>query len=302
MSLDLDFEFRLALFDHVDRLAREGGGRIPSARLTDGIVFQGARVPIWNPQQGIYRPALLRDVGAATTIQTSFDGPYDDESDGPGGTLSYRYQGTDPLQRNNVALRRAMELGRRLLYLIAVQPGIYEPVYPCLAIGERPEEHAFSIVVNPDGLGIALQPGIALADPVKAYATRQVLQRLHQQRFRHIVIKAYATQCAVCRLRHYPLLEAAHIIGDREKAGRPELPNGLALCKIHHGAYDANILGISPRYNVEIREDILEEHDGPMLQYGLQAMHGRLLHLPRAIADRPKPEYLAIRFDRFRAA
>src|SRR5205823_1213194 len=60
------------------------------------------------------------------------------------------------------------------------------------------------------------------------------------------------------------------------------------LCKIHHGAYDANILGVSPDYTVEIRLDVLEERDGPMLQHGLQAMHERRLILPRVEAFHPK--------------
>jgi len=41
------------------------------------------------------------------------------------------------------------------------------------------------------------------------------------------------------------------------------VPNGLALCKIHHAAFDMNILGIRPDHVVEIRTDVLEERDGP---------------------------------------
>jgi hypothetical protein len=45
----------------------------------------------------------------------------------------YRYQGTDPNNRDNAMLRRALELGRPLLYLVAVQQGVYEPVFRCHA-------------------------------------------------------------------------------------------------------------------------------------------------------------------------
>ena len=78
MSLELDLELRLAVFDHVQRLAASGGGLVPSQALNEGLVFRGERVPIWNQQKGIFRPAILRDPGAALTIQTAFDGPYDD--------------------------------------------------------------------------------------------------------------------------------------------------------------------------------------------------------------------------------
>jgi putative restriction endonuclease len=98
------------------------------------------------------------------------------------------------------------------------------------------------------------------------------------------------------------LLDAAHIIADRDERGRPEIPNGLSLCKIHHSAYDVNILGITPGYRVEIREDILAERDGPMLRHGLQELNDQRLHLPRASGDHPNREYLEERYSAFRAA
>ena len=89
---------------------------------------------------------------------------------------------------------------------------------------------------------------------------------------------------------------------DRDERGRPEVPNGLSLCKIHHAAYDANILGVAPDYLVHVRRDILEEHDGPMLKHGLQDMDGHRIILPRVALKRPNPEYLEARFTQFRAA
>ena len=56
---------------------------------------------------------------------------------------------------------------------------------------------------------------------------------------------AYHGACAVCSLRHVELLDAAHIIEDKDENGLPELPNGLSLCKIHHAAYDRRFLGIT---------------------------------------------------------
>jgi putative restriction endonuclease len=81
-----------------------------------------------------------------------------------------------------------------------------------------------------------------------------------------------------------------------------DCPNGLALCRIHHGAYDLGILGIDPEYRVHLRQDVLDEHDGPMLRHGLQEMHGGLIKLPRRLEHGPNQDYLAERFARFRAA
>jgi putative restriction endonuclease len=99
------------------------------------------------------------------------------------------------------------------------------------------------------------------------------LYRLHQGEFRIRVLSAYKEQCAFCRLRHQQLLDAAHIIPDGEDGGEPIVPNGLSLCKIHHAAFDNNIVGLNPDYKIIVREDILEEIDGPMLKYGIQEMH-----------------------------
>jgi putative restriction endonuclease len=77
--------------------------------------------------------------------------------------------------------------------------------------------------------------------------------------------------------------------------------NGLSLCKIHHAAYDANILGIRPDRVVEIRSDILREVDGPMLRYGLQELHGSGLIVPRRSEDRPNQAFLAERYETFKS-
>ncbi|HKO14841.1 MAG TPA: hypothetical protein VJU87_01325 [Gemmatimonadaceae bacterium] len=84
--------------------------------------------------------------------------------------------------------------------------------------------------------------------------------------------------------------------------GEPAISNGLGLCKIHHSAYDANIIGIDADSHVHVREDVLGEIDGPMLQYGLKAVHDSRLLLPRRVEQHPNRDFLAERFEQFRAA
>ena len=50
---------------------------------------------------------------------------------------------------------------------------------------------------------------------------------------------------------------------------------------------------------VEVRRDILDEIDGPMLRHGLQEMHGARIQVPRAPRERPDPERLERRYERF---
>lgn len=116
------------------------------------------------------------------------------------------------------------------------------------------------------------------------------------------MIRAYEKRCAVCALNHPELLDAAHIVPDSEDAGIAAVRNGLSLCKIHHAAFDQGFLGIRPDLVVQIRTDLLEERDGPMLLHGLQGRHGQpLMSVPRSRIERPNPQLLRQSSERFQA-
>ena len=126
--------------------------------------------------------------------------------------------------------------------------------------------------------------------------------RLHQRAFRERVLEAYRRQCAFCRLRHDELLDAAHIIPDAEPGGEPRVSNGLALCSLHHAAFDRCFIGLRPDFTIEVREDVLREHDAPTLVHAIQALHETRIVLPSQKALRPARELLEIRYRRFREA
>jgi putative restriction endonuclease len=100
--------------------------------------------------------------------------------------------------------------------------------------------------------------------------------------------------------RHREMLDAAHILSYAE-GGTHHVTNELAFCKIHHAAYDSDIVGVRPDGVAQVRRDVLEETDGPMLRHELQEVHGLRLLLPRAPASRPAVEGLEKRWERFRA-
>lgn len=301
-----DTALRIALFAHVQKLRERLGGIVTSSALNEGMEFEGRRQPVWNQQQGIYKPQWLGADGAALTIQTSYKSPYDDRLPSDAGAddrFIYRYRGTRVDHPDNRALRAAMLQGRPLLYLVARAPGIYDAEFPFYVVADRPDDLAFELMADALGdLTASVGRPVDYNLPNKAYATRLVRHRLHQNRFRHLVLAAYRRRCTMCQLRHEPLLDAAHIVPDSEERGLPEIPNGLALCKIHHSAFDIGILGIDPDYRIHLRRDVLDETDGPMLRHGLQALHGESIILPRTPAHHPNREYLAHRFERFRAA
>lgn len=299
-DLTLDDEVRAAAFAHVQQLRDRYGSRIPREALMAGVAVRGERVPIWNYQKGIFKPAVLGRDGAALSVQTSADSPYADVHDPDAGHFVYKYRGTDAAHPDNVALRRALVAQRPLLYLVAVDPGTYDALVPVYVIDDQPERLQFTLVADQALARAGGDPVVAAAR--REYATRAVMQRLHQQQFRRLVLTAYRNQCAICRLRHVELLDAAHILPDRDPRGEPAVTNGLGLCKIHHSAYDAHILGVDPDARVHVRADVLAEIDGPMLRYGLQVVHGGRLVLPTREALRPNRDFLAERFERFRAA
>jgi putative restriction endonuclease len=299
-TLSFDDELRAVAFAFVQRLRERYGGRIPARELSAGIDLHGIRIPIWNQQKGIFKPAALGRDGAALTVQTSLDSPYDDAHDPEAGHFIYKYKGTNPDDSDNRALRRAMVEQRPLIYLVAVDPGFYDAIVPVYVSGDEPARLQFTLAADQ----LLLQPSSdpALTAVRREYTTRAVMQRLHQYHFRRIVLSAYRERCTICSLRKHPeLLDAAHILEDRHPKGEPIVANGLSLCKIHHSAYDADILGIDPEARVHVRPDVLQERDGPMLLHGLQAVHGTRLILPLATTQHPNRDFLAERFERFSA-
>lgn len=139
-----------------------------------------------------------------------------------------------------------------------------------------------------------------VAEPIlRRYRTQEVKTRLHQSAFRLQVLRAYDHRCALTRLPVVPLLDAVHILPDREKRGHPSVSNGICMSRLHHSAYDANILGIDPDGAVHVNREILNTQDGPLLE-GLKALAGTKMNLPRHESLRPCRESLAERFEQFR--
>ncbi|HEX7048913.1 MAG TPA: HNH endonuclease [Longimicrobiales bacterium] len=301
-TMDLDLRVRLAAFDFLERQTALHGEVLPRDVLRNGFTFEGRQVRLIGPQ-GIFKPRILPEIPISITTAPPKRGmppPYDDGLR-PDGLLAYRYRGTDPDHHENVGLRLAMRRNLPLIYHFGIVPGRYLPVWPVYIVGDERHRLTFTVAVDDHRLAAA-ELKDATDELRRSYVTRVTLQRMHQTTFRERVLRAYREQCAVCRLRHAELLEAAHIIPDRELRGEPIVPNGLALCKLHHAAFDRHILGVRPDLVIEIRRDILEEVDGPMLRHGLQEMQGRRLHAPRAAELRPRPEFLEERYARFRKA
>jgi len=269
--------------------------------------YQGQIHRLIGPFTGIWKIKALSDSAIAFSTAYVPDGgkrPYED-GEGPDGLQRYKWRGTDSNQSDNRALRRAMERHLPLLWLVGIGhvPGttqqLFKALFPVFLIGEEPDQYQFVVALEEDQKIHGSGEPVAVQEIVKRYNERIVRARYHQPLFRARVIHAYQERCAVCRLPFTELLEAAHIRPDSQ-GGSAKISNGMSLCKIHHGAYDANIIGISPDYKIHVRESVLATFDGPTLQYSIKEMDGEALRqIPPEAASKPDRALLAERFEKF---
>jgi putative restriction endonuclease len=291
-----DDDVRSSCFASLDVLLAKFGEDVPyEGGLDEGFPFRGRRVPFLSRMKGIHR-AAAQSGPAALSILTSAASPYGDQETDAGVLYAYR---TGPIdQADNRALRAAFELQVPLVYFVGTRPGWYRPFYPCFVVADDALERRV-LVTKGTMVGPVDEPRPVLADdPVeRRYAVREMRVRVHQARFRGRVLPAYRSQCAMCRLKELRLLDAAHILADAE-LGEPKVSNGLSLCSIHHRAYDQDLVGVSPDYEVRVSRRLLDDDDGPMLDL-LKGFHRTRIELPDRRPWRPDRELLARRFERF---
>lgn len=296
---------RMAAFEHVRRL-NEIHDHLTAADLKPGFLFKGERIPLINPQRGIFKPRQMRFL---LSIKTVFPKPggkvwYDDQREvhrqifEGDEMVDYAFMGEDPNAADNRWLREAYENAIPVIYFLGIAPGRYQAMLPAFISGWNARTLKARVAFGVSDQEYNAPPENAAE---RRYALREVQQRLHQASFREAVIAAYDGRCAISRLPEPLLLDAAHIVSDRdERLGQPVVPNGIPLSKIHHAAFDAHLIGIDPDYRLHVSERLLGQNDGPMLD-ALKCLNGELIHLPGRPRDYPDRDRLAMRFERFKA-
>ena len=293
----LDEKIRLAAFNWLKQQTQIHGDVLSIESLRQGFIFENERIPLLAPQ-GIFKPRLM---DYPLTITTAPISKYEDAF-GQDEYLNYKYRGDNIHHRDNVGLRECMNRGIPLIYFLGMVPGKYLPVWPVYIIGDDPSNLSFTVAADELSSLVKQEGRVQEPDEKRLYLTTMVKVRLNQQAFREKVLYAYKSQCSFCKLRHSELLDAAHIIPFGEPNCRPTVDNGLALCKLHHAAFDKYFVGITPDYTIEVRKDILEEIDGPMLQHGLKELNGNKIVVPAKKIERPDKDFLEVRYQRFRNA
>jgi putative restriction endonuclease len=262
----------------------------------NSYTWMGQRIPLVSMMKGIWNPQSFDET---LSILTGINSPYDDRAhEGQDLYLRYSYQARDG--GDNIKLKRAHIEQTPLIYFEAQRAGYYIAHYPVYVVEDDEVNREFVIALD-EQLKFFGDPA-GQPEAQKEYVERLIRSRVHQPAFRWNVMQAYQETCAVCNLKHVELLDAAHIIPDSHEQGSAHVTNGLALCKIHHAAYDKNLLGITPDYEVRVNEELLLEVDGPMLKHGIQEMHNRRLWVPTRDNDKPAKDNLDFRFQQFTAA
>ena len=280
---------------------------LTARELGQGFVVWGERVPLVNPQRGIFKPKQMRYVLSIRTVfpRSGARVWYDDqrvahqqifEHD---ETVDYAFMGQDPNAPDNRWLLEASEKQTPMIYFLGVSPGRYKAIIPTFVADWNASALKAKLAF---GIADQREPAAPQNAGERRYALQTVRQRLHQATFREALIAAYDGRCAISRLSEQQLLDAAHIISDKhEQLGQPVVANGVLLSKIHHAAFDRHLIGNDPDYRLHVSERLLIQEDGPMLE-GLKGLHGGRIYLPRRDKDHPGRDRLALRFEGFKAA
>ena len=305
-DIDLDCQMRRAAFEQVRRIAGHQGC-MTWAEIDSGFSFGGQEFHLCGRARGIFKPRAMKFLLSIKTVVPREGRKiwYDDQTEAhhqiftAEESVEYSFMGTDPNAHDNQLLRAAYSHQIPIIYFLGIAPRKYVPLIPCYVSDWDGKALKARIDIGlPGTVKLALPSEV----PERRYALTHAKQRVHQACFREAVIEAYGGRCALSGLRELRLLDAAHIVPDADEGfGQPVVVNGIPLTKIHHAAFDANLIGIDPDYGVHVSGRLLEQQDGPMLE-ALKQLQGKQLILPSRDRDRPDRNRLAFRFDQFKLA
>jgi putative restriction endonuclease len=275
---------------------------VPWAEIHKGITFAGESILLANQVQGIFKPKQMArgPISIKTTIPKGdavniYNDQLTDE-----GYYQYSLEAGDPHGERNVLLWQALEDHAPFIYFHAVAPAVYKILYPCFVNRILVAEGYAVITIGKTIFREANFIEYQVPDEIESrYIVRETKLRLHQASFREAVLNAYHRRCAVTGLPVPKLLEAAHIIPDSLIGDKQTVSNGISLNRLHHKAYDANLIGIDPDYKIHVSKELIIENGGPLLQHGILEFDGRSLTVPRNKNQRPNRDYLARRYEQY---
>lgn len=128
----------------------------------------------------------------------------------------------------------------------------------------------------------------------RRYGVVSTMKALRDANFKDRVLTAYSHSCAMCGVQ-LRLLDAAHILPAAHPDSTDETNNGIALCALHHRAYDRGLLTFDSGYRIHRNEPMERELVAAGLDGGLADFRARLfpmIEVPPNRADRPSPAFV----------
>jgi putative restriction endonuclease len=121
-----------------------------------------------------------------------------------------------------------------------------------------------------------------------------VSRKLRESSFKSRILTAYSFKCAFCDLQ-LKLIDAAHIVPVADEESTDETSNGIALCALHHRAFDRALVTFDEKYRIlsndqKIQQLIEIKQDGKIDEFISQLKP--LINFPPAINDRPNKDYI----------
>lgn len=160
--------------------------------------------------------------------------------------------------------------------------------------GEIPDEVELltRIANQPDAVtNEEISQGVAQPRRWAISQTRRALRALD---FSERVLDAYKHRCAMCGLQ-LRLLDGAHILPVAEEGSTDETSNGVALCALHHRAYDRSLVTFDPDSRIHLNEARVEELRAADRYGGLDAFREALrevVQVPSEQSLRPRREFV----------
>lgn len=111
-----------------------------------------------------------------------------------------------------------------------------------------------------------------------------VRRRIRSWTFRRRVLEAYEHACSFCGLQ-LGLVDAAHIVPVTDARSTDLVPNGIALCALHHRAFDTGLIAMRANLDIAIDNASAERLMAAGLSNGLEGFRTGLRAKARVPAD-----------------
>ncbi|MBL1214239.1 MAG: HNH endonuclease [Ignavibacteriae bacterium] len=124
-------------------------------------------------------------------------------------------------------------------------------------------------------------------------AVVSVKKKIRDNSFKSRILTSYSNRCAFCGIQ-LKLIDAAHIVPVQHD-GTDETSNGIALCALHHRAFDINLVTFNGDYQIIYNENQFDK----LREIGLDGGADKfvediraVIHLPPSVNDRPHIDYI----------